>query len=729
MRNRKAFMLYMAVLGFLFATSSCNVLNQANNHFEYSEYSSAIPLYKKALKIDSSLTDVWAKLGDCYRFINETREAEACYERVVKDTASSNIYKLFYVQMLINNTKYDEAEEWIEKYRQAAPNDSRGSNLQAGIRNIENFLSDKELYQVQKINVNSDESDYGPVFFKEGLLFNSSRKSESWANRQDSWTGKRFFSVYFAKGEKATFGDPEIFMKGMQTKYNNSSVCFNSEGNEMYMTRNNIENGVERKSKNQTVNLKIYGSKLVDGIWGEAIPFEYNNDNYSCAHPAINKDGTKIIFSSDMPGSYGGMDLWTCTRTANGWSKPVNMGVNVNTEGNEVFPTISDNGIIYFSSNGYGGLGGMDIYLTADSTDSYSKPKNAGFPINSPDDDFGLIWDSQKGIGYFTSNRINQGYNDDIFVLTRSAKFVVNLFDSKTNKRIAPAKVVVIEEGGVPESSQIGKKGNLKKGLSSDKNYMVVIDHERYRNDTIRISGEDLKANPDGYVVDFKVEKEPLILTISGVALEGSSKTPADSIEVKLVNLTSQDTLTATTGPDGNYSFEKIDGDQQYRFIATGNTCISGIIDTTFQDLVNDQTVHIDVPLFCLTQKNHISTIYYDLDKSDIRSDAALVLDQLALLMEIHPGIEVELASFTDHPATTSYNLKLSERRAKAAVQYLAKKGISKKRLTGKGYGEAKDPNTDKVSMDPNPLNEQENQFFRRTEIIVVSKDWTAVSK
>jgi len=700
-------------------SNSCKMVDKADKKYHEMAFAKAIPIYRKALAKDSTNTEAWARYGDCYRQNNQIAEAEECYAHVVGDSNSKNIYKLTYAQMLMGTGKYTEAQKWMSNYAKAEPTDARGKELESGLNHVDDFFEYKDDYKVQKLSINTSEAEYGPAFYKDGIIFTSSRETSDRPAGNHSWTGRRYYSLFYAQRNGADFKDPVIFLKGVQTKYNNSSLCFNSSGTEMILTRNNIENKETDDEGNGVLKLKLYIATLKNGQWSTVIPFQYNSDDYSCAHPALTPDGTKLYFSSDMPGSIGGMDLWVCTRTNDGWSSPKNLGPEINTKGNELFPTVAKDGTIYFSSNGHEGIGGLDLYSTTETAGVFSAPKNLGAPYNSSDDDFSLIFDSTN-TGYFSSNRNQQGYNDDIFSIKKIAVKLNGLVvDRRTNDLLDSANVKIVEEAMAPDYKLTGKDGFFTTALHPSKNYWITVERTNYKTDSIRVTSEAIRAAGDSISVVIPLE--------NGIALDGriTNETTGDPIggaHVTLINTTHHDTLKTLADANGHYSFSKLEFKSEYKITAESEYCISKSVDTSTFEIKGSTTMHIDIALFCLLGNITLKNIYYDLDKSNIRLDAAKELDKLVELLKKYPSMKIELGSHTDCRASYAYNMALSQRRAQSAVHYLEKSGINRRRLVAKGYGESKPVN--KCECEGKrfvPCTEDEHQLNRRTEIKIIA--------
>ncbi|HNS11002.1 MAG TPA: OmpA family protein [Bacteroidia bacterium] len=712
---------FVAVIVMSCITNSCKMVDKANMHYEEFAYAKAIPIYKKALAKDTMALDAesWYRFGYCYRANNQTALAEECYAKIARSKNPKDIYTLSYAEMLMENGKYAEASTWMNKYINAVPTDGRAIELARGLSNIETFFTEKDYFKVQKLNISSMEAEFGPAFYKDGIVFTSSRSPKKNAKDVHDWTGKRFYSLFYSQGKGATFNEPVIFLEGVQDKYNNSSLCFNKQGTEMILTRNNL--GQKRRAlvNNEILRLKLFFSTLVDGKWTDVVPFKYNSDTYSCAHAALSPDGNRLYFSSDMPGSIGGMDLWYCDRRADGWSMPQNMGPGINTLGNEVFPTVAGDNTIYFSSNGHAGIGGLDIYSTRDSAEAYTIVHNLGAPFNSSDDDFNLIYDSTNTAGYISSNRNQQEKNDDIFYIQ---KFEIKLkgivLDKRTNELLAASNVRIIEENMEPTDSRTSEDGLFRTALRPNKNYLIIADHDEYNSDTLRLDASTIKAAGDSIEVEIPLVDE---IVLHGKVYNETEGSGIENSSVLLVNLDTQDTLRVKTDSEGNYKFKNIQREAKFRVIAESEYCDAKSVDTATIDM-QGRSIRIDFSLFCLSGNIVLNNIYYDLDKSNIRPDAAVELDKLVSLMKKYPEMKIELGSHTDCRASFTYNMALSKRRAASAVAYLEKNGINRKRLVAAGYGESILVNGCECEGGRVvPCTEAEHQMNRRTEIKILS--------
>ena len=247
-------------------------LSTADKLFEDYKFSKAIPIYEKLLEKDPDNKEAWLKLGDCYRLTNQTDQAERCYAHIINEPDIPSITKLHYAQALLTNGNNSKAKMWFAEFYLDDPYDTRGKDFVDAITFREKLIADSNRFTIRKININSEDADFGAVPYKDGIIFSSSRPGKN-DNNIDTWTGKNFTTIYYAKGINDSFAEPEIFEQNLQIKSNNGPVCFNPSGTEMYFTRNNIE-GETSIDHSKTQKLKIFSVKIDNGKFSELFIFQ-----------------------------------------------------------------------------------------------------------------------------------------------------------------------------------------------------------------------------------------------------------------------------------------------------------------------------------------------------------------------------------------------------------------------------------------------------------------------
>jgi peptidoglycan-associated lipoprotein len=530
--------------------------------------------------------------------------------------------------------RYEEARGVLE---QNASLDGRGRVLLASCDSVVEWVQDSLQFTLEKSGVNSgEESNFSPVYYKEGLLFVSDRTDKGGSSRRYEWTGRPYLDLYYArmdKDGKALSVEP---IKGdVNGIYHEGPLAVQGD-TVLYVTRNNYVRKKVGKSVQDVVNMKIYQLNRKDTLWTGMKDLPFNSNDYSNCHPALSKDGNTMYFSSDRPGGQGGNDLYVVRKSNGAWGAPVNLGAGINTAGNEGFPVVYKDSLLYFSSDGLYGLGGLDVYRSLIRDTTVGTPVNVGYPFNTSYDDFSPAINSDFTEGYLSSNR------------------------------------------------------------------------DASHTEVDRI---------------YRIRFNDLRFTLQGTAVDKRTQSPLEGVQVELTNRKTGKKETVVTGPDGTFFF-KLDRESEYSVVGSKDGYFTNTepVSTIGKRVSEDMYVKLKLELEQIVVNKPIvlENIYYDLDKSDIRADAAQGLDNLVRILQDNPDIRIELGSHTDSRADDKYNDQLSQKRAESAVNYIVSKGISKERITAKGYGERQLVNGcgNKVKC-----TEEQHQVNRRTEFKVVSID------
>ena len=696
-------------------------LKKANQYYDNLSYANAIPEYKKALKSDSTNSEAIIRLAHCYRLVNNSVEAENWYGKVVRMKNAQPQHYLYYAQACMSNGNYAEAEKWITNYKEKNGNDERASRMIESLHQINRLYEDSTNFKIVKLSINSEHSDFCPVYFDEGLVFASARNRTEIIQRTHDWTGMPYFSLYYAKGSELTFSQPKPFAPSINTRYNNGPVCFSKSGDYIYVTRNNVEEGRVKESDSGIVKLKIYILKRNGNDWENETSFDYNSDNYSCAHPCISADGNKLYFASDMPGGYGGMDIYVSTREGKKWGKPVNLGPSVNTSGNEGFPYIDSKKGLFFASNGRGGLGGFDIYYSPKSMNGFSTPVNLGYPINSPGDDFSWIQNEAGTFGYFTSNRETKGENDEIYSFKRMSVILnVLVYDSRTKLPLPYSEIKIIEAGTQRNVDMTSDSGRTSIFLTPGKKYHIVTEKDKYSADTTDFIASDQPNKVSD--LSISLDRQYVRNFIAGRITATEDSIGVSGALVKITNKRTGEVRTTYTNADGSYRFDSLDLDNQYELEASVNDCITKQPNISTGNLAENEMANTNLSMDCLVDVVRLANIYYDLNKFNIRKDAEPELLKLAKLMKSNPSMKIELRSHTDCRGSRQYNQYLSEMRVKSAIAFLTKNGIKSSQMIGRGYGETKPVNNCECEgTQRSDCTAEQHQANRRTEFKVLT--------
>jgi len=634
----------LAVFALMTAQAQEAKLASADKKYEEFAYVDAIKTYERVAEKGYKSVDLFQKLGNAYYFNAELDKANKWYaELFAMNQPVDAEYYYRYSQTLKSVSDYAKANEMLSQFNQKNADDLRAQLYTKHKDYLEDIKANSGRYKVENIGINSEYSDYGTAFYDNKLVFASARDTGGIFNRKHQWTNQSFTKLYAAEiSSDGNMLEPEKFNTSLNSKFNEATPVFTKDGKTVYFTRNNYNNGKRGKNSDKATLLKIYKGVLENGKWANITELPFTSDNYSTAHPALSIDEKTLYFASDMPGTLGQSDLFKVAINADGtFGTPENLGNKINTEGRETFPYITEEGELYFASDGQLGLGGLDVFVTQINKDgSYGEIKNVGAPVNGPKDDFAFIIDTKTRFGFFSSNRDGGKGYDDIYKFqeTRQLK-CEQLLSGKITDR----------ESGLPIA-------NARVTLS-DASFKVIktiyADHEgKYSFDVECGNAYYVKAESKDYT---PTELKAII--------------PKESGEIDL----------------------SIELDKPVKQITVGTD---------------------------LAKTFGIKIIYFDLDKSDIRPDAAIDLAKIVDVMKQYPNMKVDVRSHTDSRQTHKYNEKLSDRRAKSTIAWMIQDGIAKERVTGKGYGETQLVNK---CADGVECSEQEHQLNRRSEFIITA--------
>ena len=719
--------LLLLVFSPVYLSAQSVALKKANKYFTAKSYSEAIPYYKKALKKDTINKLILSNLGDCYRLTNNAVGQLMCYGTLIKAGREEPIHKLYYGQALVAIGQKESAKSYLEQYGA----DARGKNLASAIDKIKSYSKNANAYKVEFAAFNSAQNDFSAVKYQESIVFASSRNQTKWINKKHGWTNDNYLKLYTT--ENAGYGimlKPMEFMGDLSSKFNDGPVCFTKDYNTVYFTRNNATK--KTISSENTYKLKIFEASLNQNGFERVIELPFNNANFNCAHPSLSADGKYLFFASDMEGGYGGMDIYFSRIEGETWGAPVNLGAQVNTSGAEVFPFIASNNLLYFSSNGRDGIGGLDIYETKFNGDKAGRAYNMGEPVNSRHDDFGVFLGDDNKVGYLSSNRKNGGMDDDIYNFeilreVKRGKDVLIITRDKNSGEIIPNTKITINK----DTLSTNQKGELTTVLEEDMTYNLIVANNDYLKLEDSVSTKTSKE--DTFIKELLLEKDPKIAIIALVTDAKSSK-PLDSVKITISELPSKvDFDSFITGSTGDYRHslpgKKVGDKISYLFTLekpgylTKTTMfiydIKGPGDINVNESLNLTLGKVAVGMD-LAKLIDIKPIYFDLGKSTIRQDAAQELNKIVKVMNEYPNMSVELGAHTDCRGAATSNIKLSTARAKSSAAYIINKGINKTRIVGKGYGEKKLLNScaceGKIKSN---CSENEQAKNRRTEFII----------
>lgn len=483
----------------------------ADKSFDEFAFIEAIGLYEYAYQRDTTDNYIVKRLAEANRNVGNTEEVERWLKKLMDRHAEEPEDIFNYSQALKSNGKYLLAEQWLKEYSELRPEDGR-VNIQVSLLEYIQFLMrDSANYELMNTAINTPGSEMGPAFYKDRLIF-SSTSIGSKASTTYKWNELPYLDMYSAHiGPYGDLSGVEPFANKLKTPYHDGPVSIDLKSGTIYFTRNSYVKGKTSTSKEGVNNLKIYTGKQEEGEWKMAGSFRYNSDEYSVGHPSVGKEGTILYFASDMPGGYGKSDIYFSVFSNGQWSKPFNLGPKINTEGNEFFPFVSNDGIIYFASDGHGGLGGLDIYFSVPERGVFNSIENMGYPVNSSRDDFGLALDSTGVKGYFASNRPGGKGNDDLFFLKiKRVPVIIRgvVKDRDTRDVLSDARVEVVNESGTTIQTSITRiDGQFEFEVNKGQQYILKVNKEFYFENEKAVATGSLRPNDEVFSEIFMEQK------------------------------------------------------------------------------------------------------------------------------------------------------------------------------------------------------------------------------
>jgi outer membrane protein OmpA-like peptidoglycan-associated protein len=533
------------ILACLSTGAQTSKLKEAKKLMNNLNYLEAIDIYNRLLEKED-VAEAKINIAECYRKIGDPVNAEFWYGQVVRLPEAEPVAKLYYGQMLQRNGKCDLARDWFNQYIQEAPDDLRGQFLSRACDYEQELMTKNAgIFDVKHLDFNSDLDDFSPGFFDKGIVFASDRDRGAMVKMDHAWTGHPFLELYFVESKELkksddgacgemVYGRPEKFSAKLNSKYHEAAVSFSSKNKEIFFTRNNFKDGKTGKDDEGIVRLKVFSAKnLGEGRWGELESLPFNSDEYSVAHPALSNDGNTLYFTSDMPGGFGGMDIYFSKKESGRWGPPENLGPQINTEGHEVFPYVDKGGRLYFSSDGLIGLGGYDIHYTEEKAPGeWAAPENLGFPINTISDDFGIVFNDEGTCGYFSSDRSGGVGGDDLYSFRKTAAPVqIYVYNEFTKDPIANANIIDACTG---------------RQLTTDAKGLAKFDMKLNTCCTFTASAEGFRENqkegctkniPIGTKVMVEIPLQPATeFAIEGIVFDDGTGLPLEGATVTLSN-------------------------------------------------------------------------------------------------------------------------------------------------------------------------------------------------
>jgi peptidoglycan-associated lipoprotein len=458
---------------------------RAREAYEAGEYYDAIDLFKdaysKTKKSDkASRADLIFMIAECYRHVNDPKNSETWYKLAVKSSYSRPEAQYWLAESMKKNGKYPQAIDEFKKFKQIAPGDAKADQEIRACELAAEWLRNPETYQVQELKeINSKETDFGPAFGSNdfGMIYFTSSRDDAAGNKTHGATGQSFTDIFETRLDKKSKWSTPVPVDALNSEFEEGTPSFTSDYKEIYFTR--CEAG-KREKKGCII---MHSVKSGSG-WSKPENIGILPDTVVAAHPAISPDGSVLYFVSDIAGGYGKKDIWMVRKNGDGWSQPLNLGADINTPEDELFPYVREDGTLYFSSDGLIGMGGLDIFKASYQPDGSWIVQNMKSPINSSSDDFSIVFEDSSEKGIFSSTRKGKG-NDELYAFEMPPlRFSVTglVKDEKTGAAIPASTVQLIASDGSNLQAETGAGGDFKFNLKANVDYIFLASKNGYLN-------------------------------------------------------------------------------------------------------------------------------------------------------------------------------------------------------------------------------------------------------
>lgn len=716
------------------------LIRQANELFAEKNYSKAIVKYKELTNRYDGNADIWYNMAICYVESGQPDRAEVYYSRILKlDDDANPIVHLSMGKVLMMQGKYEEARSHFLEYNELLEyNDQLAMRYISSIENIDKYFADSTFFQQESLALNSPASDFGASTLDKSFYFLSTR------DRKKDYSEKHTSDMYKLPADNLDDNIEPTKVKGpANTRFSEVGYAIVPERNEIFICR--FQPG---KQDQYTLGYSLYKAYIGhDNDISRPEQVLVDQFKFAIAYPSLNESGNKIIFSSDAPGGYGGWDLYTADYTSEGFENIHNMGEKVNSAGDELYAFMLNDSILFYATDGHGGLGGFDIY-SKNMNKSTEYAMNMGYPINSPANDYAIYFDSGLS-GYFTSNREGGVGGDDIYKFSiHQLKLSSEIVDQENGDNLKNVNISVERSNGNTEALALADNGKLILNAEPGEVLKITVEKDGYETKSFEVntSGmtfignhsvqlgkfEVLKLEPEvepiAYVLDSsliqKAEVKDEIFFATQIALSKSK------LSDKYVKSKYNGTKEVIEHYDGKYYYyligkfdsyfeakevfksEKVNKSSLVGFINNEKTKVMKALKDAhvIPAEAKDPEVHRFIDR---TEQLYANLVFYGTDKFRIPENSNLKLQEIVDSLEAHPDLFLEIATHTDKRGSDLYNRALSEERARFLREYFLSKGIDELRIISHGIGESQ------LKKYCSQCSAEDHKLNRRGELII----------
>ncbi|MCV2487255.1 OmpA family protein [Flavobacterium sp. SH_e] len=676
----------LLVIIFVFSIQFINAQDQelarAKRFFDKTYYSEAIVLYQK-LADEKPSQEVIKNLADSYFYTNDLVKAQRYYRLLISNYNNDldREYYFRYAQTLKATNKYDDANANLKEYYSKSANSEDSANFENDLKTLENVTAIGKRFEIKNLAINTPNSEFGAVKYGDNLVYAGVKLKPGLFDKKFKWDNETYLNIVAIplKNINSTDSIVHYFAKELKTGMHESNAIFTKDGKTMYFTRNNSKNGKKKKDDNKISNLQIFKAELVEGKWTNIIALPFNSPNYSVEHPALSADEKVLYFASDMPGSIGSFDIYSVNINKGAFDTPKNLGPQINTNKREQFPFASADNKLYFSSDGHLGYGSLDVFVSEITGNEYSKPINVGLPLNSNLDDFAFYIDSNTKEGFFASNREGGKGGDDIYQFKETKDLIVEdckqfiagtIIDVDTQLALENATVLLQDsENKTLNTITTSADGKFNFTVGCETSYKVSAFKENYTNaskaltldktrDKVNDGSLSLRSlevikQEEKQIAENKRKQEILIEE------ENKKKEALAAIQLKEKEKKAKEAAIVAAEVKKNEKVKEI--------------------------LANEKDVVKDKDRLIIKT----DPIYFDYNMWYIRKESKVVLGRVVELMKKYPEMKIEIGSHTDSRGNAKFNEDLSQKRANSTREFIIQSGVDAKRVTAKGYGES----------------------------------------
>lgn len=563
MKNFKT-LFFIALMSSLSLTAQDSNTRKADKQFARYEFVKAAASYNKLIEKGKGTPYIYAQLAESYYNIFNTVEAERWYAKALESSDNPEmIYK--YSQMLKANGKYDESNKQMDKFATMRPADDRATAFRKNPDYLPKILEKGKKFNVQNASFNSEQSDFGGTI-NEGKLYITSSRNDN--RKTYGWNAEPFLDIYrLTKNSDGSYQEAQLMNDKINTKYHEGLVAFSPDGGTMYFSRESyFEKDFEKDSlsKVRYSQLYLFKATKLGSDWDTVEALSINSKNYSVKNPSVSADGNTLYFSSNMPGGYGNFDIYKAPINSDGsLGEPENLGQKVNTEGQEMFPFISSANILYFSSDGHLGLGGMDVFYTKEIDGKMAPIRNVGIPINSNADDFAFVIDEETEEGFVSSNREGGQGSDDVYAFKKlqplcDVLITATVLDDKTREPLSGATVTLFDsQGNKIVSKTSSDEGTAEFIVECEQDSELEVVMQEYNSKKVLVKGTNeeeqnvqISLDPiEKLIVADKIELNPIYFDFDKSNITASAAFELDKL-IQIMNKYPEMVINATSHTD-----------------------------------------------------------------------------------------------------------------------------------------------------------------------------------